>query len=96
MAVLRLTRFTADPANLEELLAKRAALVAAVRDAFPGLTDARLAKLDGDTWLDVWRWDSLASMQAAIQGAPTIPEAAAAFSLIGETTAETAEVIDER
>ncbi|HSK91385.1 MAG TPA: antibiotic biosynthesis monooxygenase [Euzebyales bacterium] len=96
MAVLRLTRFTADPDNTEELLAKRAALIAAVRDAFPGLTEARLAKLDDGTWLDVWRWDSTASMRAALESAPTIPDAAAAFALTSDTTVETAEVVDER
>lgn len=96
MAVLRLTRFTADPTNVEEMLAKRAALIAAVRDAHPGLTEARLARLDGDTWLDIWRWDGPGSMRAALEAAPSIPEAAAAFSVVTDTTAETAEVIDER
>ena len=70
MAVYRLVRFTIDPADTEKMLATRVALVAATRDAFPGLTEARLAKVDEETWIDMWRWDSLARAQAAIEGAP--------------------------
>jgi hypothetical protein len=95
MAVYRLVRFTIDPADTEEMLATRVALVAATRDAFPGLTEARLAKVD-ETWIDMWRWDSLARAQAAIEGAPALPEAGAAFSLIKDVTADFAEIIDER
>jgi hypothetical protein len=39
MAVFRLTRFTIDSANTEEILATRAASVTAVRDALPGLIE---------------------------------------------------------
>ena len=96
MAVLRLTRFKIDPADTEEMLAKRAALIAAIRDGFPGLTDTHLAKLDDESWIDVWRWDSSTSMQAALDGAPTIPEAGAAFAVTNGVTAESADVVDER
>lgn len=96
MAVLFLIRFTTDPDQAEEMLAARAALIAAVRDRCSGLTEARLSKLDEGTWLDVWRWDSRASMQAALDAAPTIPEAAAAFSATSGATRETADVVDER
>jgi hypothetical protein len=70
--------------------------VAAVRDAVPGLVEARLVKLDDGSSIDMWRWDSPASQQAAVAAAPTIPEAAAAFSLVGNHTSELAEVVDER
>jgi quinol monooxygenase YgiN len=96
MAVLRLTRFKVDPANTEEMLARRAALVAAVREAYPGLLHTQLAKVDDQTWIDAWRWDSLASARNAIEHASTIPEAAAAFSLTTDTTAEFADIVDER
>jgi hypothetical protein len=43
------------------MLARRAALLAAVRDAFPEFVGARLAQRDDGTWLDVWRWDAPAS-----------------------------------
>ena len=98
VAVVRLDRFTVDPGDVEELLARRNALVAAVRDAVPGLIEARLAKLDGKTWIDLWRWDSRSSAQAAIQRARTgdVPEAAAAFALTKDLTTEFADVVDER
>jgi hypothetical protein len=46
MAVLRLDRFTIDPADTGELLTRHAALVAAAKDAFPGLIEVQLAKVD--------------------------------------------------
>ena len=94
MAVLRLDRFTIDPASTAELLARHAALVAAAKDAFPGLLDAQLAKIDDESWLTIWRWDSLASAKAAIGEAPSIPEAGAAFSLTKGLTVEFAEVLE--
>ena len=81
MTVLRLDRLTIDPADTGEMLARHAALVVAVKDAFPGLIEVQLAKVDDQTWLDVWRWDSLASAQAAGAAAASIPVALAAFSL---------------
>jgi hypothetical protein len=94
MAVLRLDRFTIDPADSKELLSRHAALVAAVKKAFPGLLGVELAKVDDLTWIDVWRWDSLGSAQAAVADAPSIPQAGAAFSLTKGLTVEYAEVID--
>ena len=96
MAVLRLTHFKTDPADTEELLVRRAALVAAVRKACPGLLHAQLVKVDDETWIDAWRWDSRASAEAALAQAPNLPEAAAAFALTRDTTAQFADVVDER
>ena len=94
MAVLRLDRFTIDPAGTGELLTRHAAPVTAAKDAFPGLTEVQLAKAGDQTWLDVWRWDSLASAQAAGAGAAAIPEAAAAFPLTKDVTVKYAEVVN--
>lgn len=74
MATFGLARCTIDPANTEEVLAERAALVAATSDAAPGLIQARPAKA-GRTWIDVWRWDASASVQAASANASPIQEA---------------------
>lgn len=93
MAVLRLDRFTIDPADSRELRNRHAALVAAATDAFPGLLGVELAQVDDQTWIDVWRWDSLDSAQAAVAAAPTIPQAGAAFSLTKDLTVEFAEVV---
>ncbi len=73
MTVLRLDHFTIDPAHTGELLTRHATPVATVKDAFPGLIGVELAKVDDQMWIDVWRWDSLASAQAAVAGAPAIP-----------------------
>jgi Antibiotic biosynthesis monooxygenase len=98
MTVLRIDRFTADPARADELVRRRNALVAAVRDAVPGLLDARLARVDDRTWIDLWRWDSHANAQAAVDQARSgaLPEAASAFEIATDVTTEFAEVVDER
>jgi hypothetical protein len=96
MSVIRITRFTADPADAEFVLDRRAALIDAVRRTFPGLTATHLARLDDKSWVDVWRWDSAASLRAAADGAHGLPETEAAFSLVRDISAETAEVVDER
>jgi hypothetical protein len=93
MTVLRFTRYTTDPADAAEMLARRTALVAAARSAFPGLLDTQLAKLDDGTWIDIWHWESLAQAHAAIRDAPSVPEAAAAISLAKDVTVEFAEVV---
>lgn len=96
MALMRITRFQADPDNLEELLSRRAALIATIREEHPGLTETCLTRLEDGTWADAWRWDSLESMRAALAAAPSLPAAGAAFSLVKEPTAEVAEIVDEQ
>lgn len=96
MSVLRITRFTADPAQVDQLLARRAELIAAIRASYHGLIETRLARIDDETWIDEWRWESAATFQAATDGAPNMPEAAAAFALTTNPTAELAELVDER
>ena len=98
MAIIRTTRFEVAPADVAEMIARRNALIAAVRNAFPGLTDARLARVGEQVWIDSWRWESAASLDAALQAAATgaLPEAGLAFALTGNATGESAEIVDER
>jgi heme-degrading monooxygenase HmoA len=98
MTVLRIDRFTVEPDNAAELLTRRAALVAAVRGTVPGLLEARLAKVDDRTWVDMWRWDSLENAHAAVTRAQAgaYPEAAAAFELTRDVVTEFTEIVDER
>jgi len=96
MSVIRVVRFAADPADTELLLTRRAALIDAVRAAYPGLAETRLVRLGDDRWADVWRWNSAADAQAATEGAPALPETAAAFSLARDITSEQGELVDER
>ncbi|MEV0198353.1 antibiotic biosynthesis monooxygenase [Nonomuraea sp. NPDC050691] len=95
MTVINVTRFQADPADAEQVQARHAALVTAIRATVPGLTEARLGRLDDETWVGVWRWDSAASLQAARQAVPGIPAAAAAFALARDVTAQDIEVLAE-
>lgn len=95
MPLISVTRFQADPADAEEIRARHAALVTAIRTAQPGLTEARLGRLDDRTWVGVWRWDSAASLQAARQAAPGTPAATEAFALVRDITAEDIELLAE-
>ena len=95
MADIRIHRYVVDPADLEELLARRAELIAAIRVDHPGLAETRLVRLDDGAFLDTWRWDSAEQMHAALAQAP-FPEAGPAWSLTQEATSEDGEVVDER
>jgi hypothetical protein len=97
MTILRLTRFRLKQSvELDVMLTTRAELIAAVRAAYPGLTETRLAKTDDETWLDLWRWESAESLQTALAGAPQLPQSRAAFALIEDATEERLELVDER
>ncbi len=96
MAAFELARYRVEPGNTDELLRRWEAAVEAVRRSYPGLVDANLARLDEQTWIDVWRWESTEAARAAAQGASSVPEAAAMFSLIAEPlTMDHAEILKE-
>jgi len=96
MAASRTHRYTVDPADLDELIARRATLITAIRAAHPGLAEARLTRLEDGTFTDVWRWDSAEQMQAALADMARFPEARAAMSLTRDATALDGEIVDER
>jgi hypothetical protein len=95
MTVTRTHHYTVGEADLDELLARRAALITAVRAAYPGLTGTQLTRLEDGTFTDTWRWDTAELMRAA-RPAAALPEAQAAMSLVREHTARNGEIIDER
>ena len=95
MALIRTTRFTADPADAGTMLERRRKLLEAVRAAFAGPVETRLIRVDERTWVDIWRWDSHESLRAALGGAPRLPEAAAAFALARDISAEQGDVVEE-
>ncbi|MEV1177125.1 antibiotic biosynthesis monooxygenase [Nonomuraea sp. NPDC049784] len=95
MPIISVTRFQADPADADQVRTRHAALVDAARAALPGLTEARLGRLNDETWVGVWRWDSAASLQAARQTLPGTDAGTAAFAVAREVTAEDIEVLDE-
>ncbi|MFJ2032260.1 antibiotic biosynthesis monooxygenase [Streptosporangium sp. NPDC087985] len=95
MPVISVTRFQADPADAAEVRVRHAALVSAIRATLSGLTEARLGRLNDETWVGVWRWDSAASLQVAREAVPGTPAAVAAFALARDVMAEDIEVLDE-
>lgn len=93
MSILRTTRFTVDPSTVDAFLDRRAALIDAVRSAYPGLAHTLLGRVDDQTWTDSWVWESADHMRAAVSGAGDLPEAAVAFELVSGVEAEQAEVV---
>ncbi|MEC3917478.1 hypothetical protein [Nocardia sp. CDC160] len=95
MPVLRVHNYRVDDADLDTLLAQRAALIAGIRKAVPGLTETRLARLEDGTYLDTWRWESAEQMLAALGASQGIPLVATTMSLTVDPSASNAEIIDE-
>jgi heme-degrading monooxygenase HmoA len=96
MTNIRIHRYTVDPDNLDEFIDRRAALIAAMRDRHPGLTETRLVRLDDGTFIDTWRWASADEMRAAFASVPDMPEVRAAMSLTRDASNEDGEVVDDR
>ena len=97
MAAVRMHCYTVDPADLEELIARRVKLIDAIRAAHPGLAEARLTRLADGTYSDVWRWESAEHMRAALGGMSRLGAlAGAAWSLTGDRSAVDGEIVDER
>ena len=94
MADIRIHRYRVDPADIDELVLRRATLIAAVRADHAGLREARLVRLEDGTFIDSWRWDSGEQMQAALAAAP-FPEAGPAWTLTREASSEDGEIVDE-
>ncbi|OLT32413.1 hypothetical protein BJF79_36130 [Actinomadura sp. CNU-125] len=95
MSVIAITRFKSDPADADELRARHAALVTALRAELPGPSDAWLGRVDDESWVGVWRWASTEHMEAAQALAQSRPEAAAAFALAKDVTGEAFDLVDD-
>jgi hypothetical protein len=96
MAAVRAHHYSVDPADLEELIARRATLIAAIRAAHPGLTEARLTRLADGTFSDTWRWETAEQRQAALNDMARFPQARAARSLTRDAVAINGDIVDER
>ena len=95
MALIRTTRYTADPADADTVRERRTELLAAIRATFGGPAETRLIRVDERTWVDMWRWDSPETLRAALEGGPRLPQAAAAFAVVRDVSAEQGDVVDE-
>lgn len=96
MSVIRTTRFTVDASDVNELVTRRARLIDAIRAVYPGLVETRLTRLEDGSFADAWRWESAEHLDTALATGPTLPEAGPVFALIGDATADTANLIDAR
>ena len=95
MAVVRIHRYTVDAADVDELIKRRAVLIASVRATYPGLAETRLTRFGDGTFTDAWRWDSEEQMVAALPAMKS-PEAGAAMSLVRDHSAEFGEIVDQQ
>jgi quinol monooxygenase YgiN len=82
VAIVNIVKFKVRPEDADEMVARRDALVEAARLASPGLRRAVLSKVDDESWVDVWHWDSEESLKAA--QAEVGPVARAAFELVSD------------
>jgi hypothetical protein len=96
VADIRVHRYTVDAENIDEFIARRAALIEAMREKHPGLTETRLIRLEDGSFIDTWRWASPGEMRAAFASVPLMPEVPAAMSLTRDASNEDGEVIDAR
>jgi hypothetical protein len=71
----------------DEMLSRRPALEAAVRERLSGLLDIRLVRLDDGTYLDTLRWESRAAADAAVDQYAAIPEAGEIHGFVEEVLA---------
>ncbi len=96
MTDIRVHRYQVEPERLDEFVAHRAELIAAMRAKHPGLAETRLIDLGDGNYIDTWRWDTPAQMGAAFADVASIPEVPAAMSLTKNASAEDGSVIDAR
>jgi heme-degrading monooxygenase HmoA len=67
----------------EEMLSRRPALEARVKEKLPGLLDIRLVRLDDGTYLDILRWESREAADAAMEKFAEVPEAGEIHQFLG-------------
>jgi hypothetical protein len=96
MSTVRVHHYAVDPARFEQLLARRAELIAGIRSGFPGLLETRLTRLDDGTYQDVWRWETAEQRDAAVAAAAGFPPVAQTLALTHDATVHNGDIIDER
>jgi hypothetical protein len=96
MTAVRIHRYSVDPAQLDALLARRVQLIDGIRSGFPGLTATTLVKLENDSYVDTWHWESAELMGAALAAAAGFPAVADTLGLTEDHVVHAGEVIDQR
>ena len=80
-----LATFTVRAGEEASVLAERPQMIAALRDAFPGLLGAWLAKRDDGSWVDVILWHSREEAEHAAKNVEGVPAAKAWFGHVAES-----------
>ena len=96
MTAVRTHTYRVAPEHRDDLLERRATLIAGIRGGNPGLVEARLTHHEDGTYTDTWRWESVEQMNAALAAAATFPLVAAALALTHDGSVQNGEIIDER
>lgn len=66
----------------EEMISRRPALEAGVKEKLLGLLEIRLIRLDDGTYIDLLRWESRDAADAAIETFADVPEAGEIHNLL--------------
>lgn len=96
MSAVRVHHYSVDPAELEQMLAQRAQVIAGIRSGFDGLVETRLIRLDDGTYQDVWRWETAEQLAAALDASAAFPPVTATLALTKDGTVQNGEIVDER
>jgi hypothetical protein len=83
-AVFELATFTVREGHEAELMAGRPGMIAALDQAFPGLTSAWLTRREDGAWTDVILWRGRAEARYSAAHASEVPEVAAWFAHIDQ------------
>lgn len=96
MSVVRAHHYRVAEPDLEEFLARRASLIATVRETHPGPTVALLVRLEDGTYTDTWHWDSAEHLAKALGDFASLAEAPLTMALTKDATTQNGHVVDER
>lgn len=96
MATVRTHRYAVEAGNLAAMLERRTSLIDGIRSANPAFAEATLITLEDGSYLDIWRWNSAAEMQRALQNAASSPLARETLRLTTDHTVLDGELLDER
>jgi heme-degrading monooxygenase HmoA len=82
----------------EEMISRRPALEAGVKEKLPGLLEIRLIRLDDGTYIDLLRWESREAADAAVEKFADIPEAGEIHSFLsgGDLAHHRGEIVGTR
>lgn len=86
---IEIVHLTVVPGHEGAFLSERDGMIAAVREAHPGLLHAQLVDLGDGRWMDLVRWRTIEEAHAAAADFPNIPQAGAWVAHISEVSSMT-------